>query len=407
MTRTHTFICARLAAGFGAILGFCIAIGASLPAEAQQGSTRTSSTSAKAADWRETSSRTRRPRFRELVNDNVVTIISGNPNGSFLFYAYDIAAAIGEGDDLRILPVVGRGGAHNVRDILYLRGIDMGITQSNTLSYYRKTGELGGNLENRLAYITRLFVDEMHILVRPGIETIEDLNGKRINFSDAGSGTQLTTRMVMELLNIKPVEVNMGQSDAFEKMRRGELDGTVCVCGKTIKSYAGLKREDGFKLLPIPYSEKLEQDYLPVTITHADYPNLVADGDTVETIGVSTVLAAYNWSKDNERYQRVAKFVSAFFANFEKMKQPPRLAKWKSVNLAARLKGWKRFPAAEEWLAENVTQPVALPRQAPDGINAALARQQAREAAPGDEAKQEQLFQQFLKWVETRREAGN
>ncbi|MEO1793044.1 MAG: hypothetical protein AAFU50_00380, partial [Pseudomonadota bacterium] len=105
-------------------------------------------------------------KYRETVNENVVTIISGNPNGSFLFYAYDIAAAINEGDALRILPIVGRGGAHNVRDILYLRGIDMGITQSNTMTHYQQTGELGGNLANRLAYITRLFVDEMHIAVR-------------------------------------------------------------------------------------------------------------------------------------------------------------------------------------------------------------------------------------------------
>ena len=63
--------------------------------------------------------------FRERVNQNTVTIISGNPNGGFLGIAYDISAAIDDGDDMRVLPVVGKGGWHNVRDVLHLRGIDM------------------------------------------------------------------------------------------------------------------------------------------------------------------------------------------------------------------------------------------------------------------------------------------
>ena len=54
----------------------------------------------------------------------------------------------------------------------------------------------------------------MHLVVRAdsGIESIEQLAGKKVNFSDIGSGTQLSTRDVFDRLKIKAEEVNMGQA---------------------------------------------------------------------------------------------------------------------------------------------------------------------------------------------------
>ncbi len=358
----------------------------------------------------------RRPtfdQFRQRVNENVVTIISGNPNGSFLFYAYDLAAAINRGDDMRILPVVGRGGAHNVRDILYLRGIDMGITQANTLTYYAKTGELGTNIRNRIVYITRLFVDEMHIIVRrdSGIDTFADLAGKRVNVSNSGSGTELTMRLVFEALDMKVDTKNMGQGDAIEQIKRGELDATICVCGSPLRSLKGITKDVGLKLIPVPYSEPLETDYIPVSLSHESYPGLIDEGETVETIGVSTVLATFNWSSGDTRYARVARFVEAFFDNFDKLKQPPRSEKWKSLNLAAQLKGWKRFKPAQDWIDKNAPKPAPVGTASANNarlptIDERLARRQAQAAAPGDPEMQERLFREFMEWMRRRNADG-
>jgi TRAP-type uncharacterized transport system substrate-binding protein len=98
-----------------------------------------------------------RDKFVEDLNANTVTIISGNPNGTYLYLAYDMSAVLDDGDNLRILPVIGKGGAQNTKDVLYLRGVDMGITQSNILKYYNRTGEVGSNIANRLRYVTRLY----------------------------------------------------------------------------------------------------------------------------------------------------------------------------------------------------------------------------------------------------------
>jgi len=343
----------------------------------------------------------------EKVNQNTVTIISGNPNGGFLGMAYDISAVLDNGDEMRILPIVGKGGAQNVRDLLYLKGIDMGITQSNTMTYFKKTGEFP-NIENRLFYITTLFQDEMHIVAVPGIATIKDLNGKRVNFSDAGSGTQLTVKLVFEALGIKAEEVNMGQADALEKMKKGELDATVCVCSKPLKPFREMKEPGGFKLVTVPFEDKILADYAPITLSHEDYPNLIPQGEKVDTIALTSVLAAYNWQKDTDRYRKVAQFIEAFFPKLAEFHKAPRNPKWKSVNLNASLPGWKRFPAAQGWIEKAMQQAkteaattTASTSSAAAAIDPELAKQQAARVAPANPIEQERLFQKFMEWAKS------
>jgi TRAP transporter TAXI family solute receptor len=332
---------------------------------------------------------------RDKLNQNTVTVVSGNPNGTYLYLAYDLSAVLDDGDELRVLPVVGRGGYQNLMDVLHLKGVDLGITQSNILSYLKKTGEFGANIEQRVAFITKLYNEEMHVLVGPGIARLQDLNGKKVNFSDVGSGTQFSTRRIFELLGINAEEVNMGQADGYQKVKSGEIAATILIAGKPTGSFAKFKLEPGMTLLPVPYTEALEQDYFPAKLTSEDYPSLVAKGESVETVAVASVLAAYNWPRNTDRYRRVATFVDAFFTKFPEFQQGARHAKWKETNLGSTLKGWQRFPAAEEWLRKQKNP------QGPTGItvDAKLAREQASKAAPNDPEEQARLYQQFLEWT--------
>lgn len=332
----------------------------------------------------------------ERVNENTVTIVSGTPAGTYLAVAYDMAAVLDKEDELRVLPIASRAGVANVRDILYLRGVDMGIVQSDTLTLLKKTGQFGPNIDKRLVYITKLYNEEMHVIAGPGIKTLQDLNGKKVNFSDVGSGTEQTTRIVFDLLGIKAEKVSMGQADALVKIKSGEIAATVFIAGRPASAIAKLPKDQDYRILPVPYTPELEEaSYLPATLTSEDYPNLIPDGEKVETIAVGAVLAVYNWPQNTDRYRRVANFVNALFSKFAEFQKPPRHPKWREVNLAATLRGWERFHAAQEWL-DNAASQTASPVR----INPTLARQQAARAAPGDVAEQERLFRQFMQWVE-------
>ena len=336
--------------------------------------------------------------LRDTLNQNTVTVISGNPNGTYLYLAYDMSAVLDDGNDLRVLPVIGKGGYQNVMDVLHLRGVDLCITQSNIMTYLKRTGEMGPNIENRLAFITRLYNEEMHILAGAGINSVKELDGKKVNFSDVGSGTQFSTRLIFELLGIKAQEINVGQADGFQMVKTGEIAATILIAGKPTGSFAKFKLEPGMKILPVPYTEVLEQDYFPAKLTAEDYPGLIEKGSPVDTVAVASVLAAYNWPRDTDRYRRVATFIDAFFAKFPEFQKPARHSKWKEANINSALKGWKRFPAAEEWLARNPETRATAPGAA---IDPGIVRAQAAKAAPNDPKAQERLFQEFMEWAKS------
>jgi uncharacterized protein len=333
----------------------------------------------------------------ERLNENTVTIISGNPNGTYLQIAYDMAAVLDDGDNLRVLGVIGKGGMQNVRDVRMLKGIDLGLTQSNVLSYYRRTNEIGP-IDGKIVYIARMFTEEMHIVVRSDITAIEQLRGKRVNLSDFGSGTYFSGRDVLERLGLQVEVVSMGQADAFEAMRRGDLAASVLVAGRPAGAIAGLKAADGFRILPVPYDKSLQADYLPSTLTSTDYPRLIAPDQRVDTIAVSTVLVAYNWPKGTDRYRRIEKFVDAFFSKIDGFRKAPRHPKWQEVNLAAVLPGWQRFPAAQEWLQRN-----AVPSVQGGGDQAVVARPAAGGQQQLGQDEQQRLFEDFLKWQRNQR----
>ena len=116
-------------------------------------------------------------------------------NATYLSIADDMAAVLDNGDEFRILPVIGKGGAQNIKDVRFLKGVDLGITQSAVLNGYKKSNEIGA-IDDKIVYITKLFNEEMHMIVRAdsGICMIDQLAGRKVNFNDVGSGTQLASR---------------------------------------------------------------------------------------------------------------------------------------------------------------------------------------------------------------------
>jgi hypothetical protein len=161
-----------------------------------------------------------------------------------------------------------------------------------------------------------------------------------------------------------------------------------------LPAFPTVKPEWGFKFLDVPYLPAFEQDYVPASIAYENYPNLVAKEHKVQTIATSTILIAFNHARGTDHYRRIEKFVDAFFSKAEELRKPPRHPAWRDVNMAATIRGWQRFAAAQEWLDRNAAKLAAVPAN----IDSTLVRAQAAREAPRDPAEQERLFQEFLKW---------
>jgi TRAP transporter TAXI family solute receptor len=336
----------------------------------------------------------------ERLNANTIAIVAGSLDGTYLTIACDLSTVLDDGDNVRILPVIGKGGGQNVRDVRFLKGVDLGITQSNILNAYRQSNEIG-KIDDKIVYLAKLFNEEMHVVVRADsdINSLDQLNGKTVNFSEVGSGTQLSARDIFKRLGINVREINVGQTDGFEKLKAGEIAATVLIAGKPAAAMTKLRAADGFRFLPVPFSKPLQSEYLPAVLSHGDYPGMVDSGHDVDTVAMSAVLIAYNWPRDSDRYRRIANFVKAFFPKLAELQKPPRHPKWRETNLAAVLPGWTRFPAAEEWLKTHRQQPPAADntrRQFDQFLAARRASGAGGDASNADDRNQ--LFEEFIKW---------
>jgi TRAP transporter TAXI family solute receptor len=336
----------------------------------------------------------------DRMNANTVILVTGNPGFIFSEFGNDLAAVLNNGDEMRILPVISQGALQNIRDVRFLKGVDLGFTTTNFLGNYRRSGEIG-ELSDKIVYIARISNDHIHVLTRSNITALDQLRGQKVNFNSKGSGTALSAQDIFRALKIDVEEVNLGPADAFEKLKNGEIAATILSGAAPASAIANLKASDGYRLIPVPLAGTLIDDYIPARLTSADYPNLIPAGGSVDTIAASSVLIAYNWPKNTDRYKRIDRFVKAFFAKFAEFQKPPRNPKWRETNLFATIRGWKRFDGAEEALADLRAQMLTGQRQQAD---AGQRPQQIGQANVRtlSEAERNQLFQDFLKWSGSR-----
>jgi hypothetical protein len=204
----------------------------------------------------------------------------------------------------------------------------------------------------------------------------------------------VTGPILFQRLGVKVEPVYVNNAIAYEKMKTGEIAALIHTVGKPNDLFVKNKNEYGFKFLSVPF-DKFEDFYVPSVFTAEDYPGYVKPGEKVETIGVQSVLAVYNWPRESDRFRRVQRFIEFYFDRFKNFHQPPYHAKWKSINLAAKVPGWTRYWVAEEKLKQMMAEQAAHSAR---GIDPKLARQQAARAAPDDAAEQERLFKKFLEW---------
>lgn len=329
------------------------------------------------------------------INSWTVGLAGGLPEGTYLRFAAEIARNLNEGGDLRVLPVVTPGATENVRDLLYLKGIDIAITATDVFEHFR-TVEKIPNIEKRVNFISSMYLSEIHILVRPEINSLQDLAGKKVALHTQGSGSTTSGPIIFKRLGINIEGVFINNAEALEKMKKGEISGLVHNAGKPNNLFTAFKNEAGFKFLEIPF-DKFDDYYVPAILTDKDYPGFIKPGEKVETLAVPAVLAVYNWPKQSDRWRRVSKFIDMYFDRFERFKSPAYHPSWKTINLAANVPGWTRYWVADEKLKQMVA--TAKPAAPPAAVDVQLARQQAARVAPNDPVRQEQLFQRFLDWA--------
>ncbi len=335
-------------------------------------------------------------------NNWTVGVAGGLLSGTYMTFANELGQVLDDGDDLRVIPIVTYGAASNLDDLLYLRQVDVAVTQSDVFEYFKANRKIP-NLEYRVNYILRLPVSEVHVLARTDIKKIEDLQGKKVSFGPAGSGSSLTGTIVFQRLGVKVEQVLYDNPTALQKLKTGELAAMVRVIGRPIDFFAKIPADSGLHFVPIPFSKTFADYYALGEFTNKEYPTLVPEGQSVDTLAVPAVLAVFNWPKGNDRYRRVERFTDRLFTNWEKFRQPPRHPKWRDVNLAATVPGWNRWSVAEDMLRR--IRPKDAPEQVATGDFSAFLKNKGPAVNNLTQEQREALFREFLQWRDKQRNA--
>jgi len=343
---------------------------------------------------------------RERKNSWIVGIAGGLFGGTQLRQVDEMARVVQDGDNMRVMPFISQGSATNLEDLLYLRGIDVVVTQADVFEFFRKQRGTP-NLEQRVHYIFRFPPSETHIIAKKAIRSLEDLRGKKVHFGSDGAAGTLTGPIIFQRLGIQVQQVDgtMDNPTGMQKVLSGEIDAVVRVTPKPVQYVSSIAPSSGLHLVPIPFSSKFADYYALGDFTSADYPNMVPEGGSVDTIAVPSVLAVYNWPKDHERYRKVERFVQRLFANWDKLLQPPNHPKWKDINLAATLEGWTRFAAAEQELQRLYGGNLPAQQDIKREFQAFMG-ETTTSRSPISESRRDALFQQFIQWRDKQKSQG-
>ncbi len=292
---------------------------------------------------------------QEKFNAWTVGLAAGLIEGAPLRLASEMARVVDDGANLHVLPIVTRGPTENLNSLLYLKGIDLAIINTDALEEY-KVGI--PNIREHINYLLKLFPSELHIFVRPEIQSLQDLAGKKVNFNTLGTAAAYSGPLIFSRLGVDVEKTFIPHQVALQQLRKGDMAAVVFVTTKPVDAFIKGQWEGGFKFLPVSYDSKFEDYYLPATLEADDYPKLIKPGEHVSTISVPTVLVSYNWPLGSNRYQRVERFTEALFSRIDKLQVPGFDPAWKTINLSATVPALGRFSAAQRWL-DNHRRPAA------------------------------------------------
>jgi len=321
--------------------------------------------------------------IRQRANTGTVTLITGGIDGIATTYeqlASDMATIFDVRGKLRVLPVVGYGSLQNVEDLLYLRGVDIGMVHSDVLRHLEQKNILR-SAQRKLRYIIKLYDEPLHLLVNSSITDIQQLSGQTVIIGRPGSGNEMSALTLIGELGISPNVVHVEFEEGVEQVRSGQAAAMFVVTRHPSTKLREVTNDGKLKLLPIQVTERLGKTYGSLDLTSQDYPNFIAPGETIETPHMSAVLAVYDWQPGSPRYENVLAFISRFGEKVSDLPLANRKDIWKNLDPAAPVKGWERYGPAnalvEQAIAAQQTPPVL-----------------AQEALASDE-----IFQQFVEFI--------
>jgi TRAP transporter TAXI family solute receptor len=218
------------------------------------------------------------------------------------------------------------GSVYNVNTIK-AGELDFGISQSDTAyQAYHGQGKFEGKPQKNLRSVIAIYPELLAFVVRAdsGIKKLTDTKGKKINIDVPGSGTRMTTEIVMDAFGIKgsdlALQSELKSTEGPNMLKDKKIDGYFGVFGHPTANIKDASNSLPINIVPIegPQIDKLVEKYpyyAKGAISGTFYKGVTKD---VPSIGVKAVLVSSTALDENAVYV-VTKAILDNFDAFKKL----------------------------------------------------------------------------------------
>ncbi|MCI5223432.1 MAG: TAXI family TRAP transporter solute-binding subunit, partial [Candidatus Electrothrix sp. AR4] len=178
-------------------------------------------------------------------------IVTGGTKGTYIQIGYDISRLLKEHSvNLTVYP--SNGSLDNIADVYERKDVQLGIVQSDTLAFIRSSADTNLiGITEKSKIIFPLYNEEMHVLASRSINSLADLEGKKIAIGSEGSGTALTTSLLLEIAGVSPAEIRYaGGKKALMLLRSKVIDAMFHISGYPVTLFSNIFTEE-LHLVPI------------------------------------------------------------------------------------------------------------------------------------------------------------
>ena len=170
-------------------------------------------------------------------------IVTGSSTGTYIKFGQDMAAAA-EDSGLDLLIKESQGSLANIRRLVSTENAAAGIVQSDVLGFLTRSQDPQmQRVAARLRLIFPFYNEEVHLYARRDINSIQDLNGKRVVVGSTGSGNWLTSTNLLHMMGVEPAEqLNLPPAAAATAVLTGDADAMIYVAGKPVKLFTNIEQ---------------------------------------------------------------------------------------------------------------------------------------------------------------------
>lgn len=256
-----------------------------------------------------------------------VTILTGSTAGTYYPVGTAYAELLNKYSDGKIdaRALEGRASVANIKDIC--SGVANAGLAQNDISYYAYHGttiaDFEGNAQTCIRAAAVLYPETIQIvtLADSGINSIQDLAGKKVAVGAEGSGTYWNARQILEAAGVwdQIIPEYKKFSEIVDDLKLGNIDAAFLTAGIPTSAVEQLAAEVNIKIIPVPTDiyQVLKQKYpfyAQVVIPAGTYKGVNED---VQTVAVMSMLLVHKDVPDDVVYT----MVKILFEHADELKQ--------------------------------------------------------------------------------------